>query len=84
MVCLRNPQDVVILPIPASVWRQIQFLPYIMHRFSRALLLAEFATTLKAELSFGQFPSTKSKVDFDKMVILLRFYFKRKETIDRS
>ena len=66
------PELVQIFPVPASLWREIQMLPFALERISNTAKLVNFRETLMAETTLGRFTEQKFEEDmFLHLVILI-------------
>ena len=65
------PELVRISPVPASLWREIQMLPFALERISNTAKLVNFRETLMAETSLGRFTEQKFEEDMFLHLVIL-------------
>jgi hypothetical protein len=59
------PELVEIEPVPGSLWREIQMLPFIIERLSSFIKIGEFRQSIDEETSLGVVKKYKDNSDVD-------------------
>ena len=72
------PELVQIDPVPASLWREIQMMPFVLHRVASVVKISDFRQTIASQTSLGEVEAMARPVDASDMFshLVITFYIK--------